>query len=57
MLETFTAKMTALADAVRSKFGLTGSLTVADMVTAVSGQPYSSAGATRRSKFAVSALS
>lgn len=44
--ETFTGYMTALADAVRAKFGVTGSLTVAGMASAVSGQPYSSAGAT-----------
>lgn len=45
-LEAFGAKMTALADAVRAKFGLTGALTVADMVTAVSGLEYASAGNT-----------
>ena len=46
MLEAFNTKMIALADAVRAKFGLSGTLTVADMVTAVSGLAYTSAGAT-----------
>ena len=46
MLEAFNTKMVALADAVRAKFGLSGTLTVADMVTAVSGLEYTSAGTT-----------
>lgn len=46
MLEAFNEGMIALADAVRAKFGLSGTLTVADMVTAVSGLAYTSAGAT-----------
>lgn len=45
-LTTFDSNMTALANAVRSKFGVTGSLTVAKMVTAVRGSTYTSAGAT-----------